>query len=345
MRYVTYIVAGTAIALTACAVGPDYHAPALDLPPQWHASQITPAETSEAMLPAEPWWMSFDDDKLDDLIKRALANNHDRKVAEARILEARASRQSTASVLYPQLQGAGQISRGNLGYQTFDKDINLYQPEFDASYEIDLFGGNRRRVEAQDATIAAREADFRDVTLTLIAEVARGYMDWRQLQQQLQLSRDTVSAQQQLFDITQAQSRAGTASSLEVSQAETLYKSTVARLPDIERQLEASGYALSVLLGETPGHLNDELQAVKPLPVPLSLSALNAPADVLRRRPDVQRAERELAAATAMQGAAISEMYPKITLSALFGIQDTNLNPSTTVWSLLTAARPKQHLS
>jgi len=229
---------------------------------------------------------------------------------------------------------AGQISRGNQGYLTFNKDADLFQPEFDASYEVDLFGGNRRRVEAQDAAIAASEADFRDATLTLSAEVARGYVDWRQLQQQLQLSRDTVSAQQQLFDITQSQFRVGIASSFEVAQAETLYKTTAARLPDIERQLEAAGYALSVLLGETPGKLNDELQETKPMPVPTSLSALDAPADVITRRPDVQRAERELAAATAMQGAAISEMYPKITLSALLGIQDTNFYPTTTIWSL-----------
>lgn len=324
--------------LSGCAAaGKDYSKPAFDFPGLWHASdaKTLPGQVPNKIRhPAEKsgaWWHSFNDDTLSALVYKALANNQNRKIAEARILETRASRQSTASTLYPQAGINGTASRGNVATQS---PASLYQAGFDASYEVDLFGGNKRGVEAADAGIQASEAAYRNISLALTAEVAREYVGFRQLQNLLDLTRKTVASQQKLYDITRAKKAGGIVSDFDVTQSQTLLKTTNARIPEIERQLEASGTRLSILLGEAPGAVNVSLKEMKPVPVAKSLVALDAPAEVIARRPDIQAAERNLAAATALTGAAISEMYPKITLSALFGIQNTSLSGGAGIWSL-----------
>ncbi len=326
--------------VTGCVSGENYSMPVLDLPGLWHASETKAlpaqvAETSEK--PAEksqPWWSSFHDDDLSALVEKALANNQNRKIAEARILEARASRQSTASALYPQVGISGTANRGNnLGLPT-EKPVSLYQAGFDASYEVDLFGGNQRRVEAAEASIQATEAAYQEVSLALTAEVAREYTGYRQLQHLLDLTRKTAESQQKLYDIARTKKAGGIVSGFDVTQSETLLKTTNARIPEIERQLAASGNRLSILLGEAPGAAGDSLKEMKPVPVAESVIALDAPAEIIARRPDIRNAERNLAAATALTGSAISEMYPKITLSALFGIQNTSLSGGGGIWSL-----------
>ena len=324
--------------LSGCAAaGKNYSKPAFDFPSLWHASdtKTLPAQVSKgSQHPAAKsgrWWDSFNDDNLSALMVKALANNQNRKIAEARILETRASRQSTASSLYPQVGINGTASRGNV---TTQNPLSLYQAGFDASYELDLFGGNRRGVEAADASIQASEAAYQNITLALTAEVAREYVGFRQLQHLLDLTRKTVASQKKLYDITRAKKAGGVVSDFDVTQSQTLLKTTNARLPEIERQLEATGYRLSILLGEAPGAVNVSLKEMKPVPVARNLVILDAPAAVIARRPDIQAAERNLAAATALTGAAISEMYPKITLSALFGIQNTSLAGGAGIWSL-----------
>lgn len=324
--------------LSGCAAaGKDYSKPAFDFPSLWHASdaKTLPDQVSKkSRHPAEkpgPWWHSFNDDGLSALVHKALANNQNRKIAEARVLETRALRQSTTSSLYPQVGINGTASRGNVATQS---SASLYQAGFDASYEIDLFGGNKRSVEAADASIRASEAAYQNVSLALTAEVAREYVGLRQLQHLLNLTRKTVASQQKLYDITRAKKAGGIVSDFDVTQSQTLLKTTNARIPEIQRQLEATGYRISILLGEAPGAVNVSLKEMKPVPVARNLVILDAPAEVIGRRPDIKTAERNLAAATALTGAAISEMYPKITLSALFGIQNTSLAGGAGIWSL-----------
>jgi NodT family efflux transporter outer membrane factor (OMF) lipoprotein len=333
MRWTALILPVCLLALVACAAGPNYKAPAVPLPQHWHAPWAAGVPVTP-LAAGEPWWKSLHDATLDRLMQRALDKNQDLKIAEGRILEARATRHSAAAEQYPQVQGNSQATRGDEGFQSFDKNLTLYDAHFDASYELDVFGGVRRRVEAESAAVQASSANLRDVTLTLTAEVARDYITWRQLQQQLELTRSTISAQHQLYDIVVAQRAAGVASDLDVSQAGTLLKTSQARLPGIEQQLAATGYALSVLLGENPGPLNDELKHGDQIALPGNVSVLASPAEVIARRPDVERAERELAEATALHGAAISDMYPKVSLSALFGVQDTSLGGGGSIWSL-----------
>lgn len=305
--------------LAACAVGPDYKPPQPNLPDAWR--ETVPDDKAIAAHVAQPWWQDFSDPILVSLIERALANNENLAIAAERVNEARGLRESAFGGLFPQIGGDLDASRGAPGAATTNSILSTYQGAFDATWEVDLFGGQRRRVEAQDAESDAIEADYRDASLTLAAEVARDYIMLRQFQAQMETTNQTADLQKHLSDIAQDRYKGGLVSTLDVAQAKTLYETTEARLPDFERQITASSYRLSLLMGENPGTLADLVAIPAPIPVAIQLPVLDSPADIIRRRPDIAEAERKLAAATAAHGVAISALYPKISLSALFGTQ------------------------
>lgn len=328
-------------ALSACTVGPDYAAPALDLPEWWHNSE------AQKTPDGKNWWTNFHDEKLNELIDQALKSNHTVKIAEARIAEARASREQTASGLYPQISANANSTRGNqttaqsaafippglASSSDNPKPVTVSQATFDASWELDLFGGTRRQIEAANATTEVYEARLQDAQLTLIGDVAREYFTWRQLQAQEDIARKTSKAQKGLFAIAERKYKAGTGSRFEAAQADALYSTTDARLPELTRQKEATGYRLSLLIGEPAGALNERLKEPKTLPQPTAIPTLASPADTIRNRLDVRAAERQLAASTALQGAALAEAFPKISLSTLFGVLDTSLSDPVRIWS------------
>lgn len=325
------------LSLAGCAVGPDYESPKLDLPKDWHAEKPTINEENKAKN--VNWWISLNDPKLNDLMKRALYENQSLKIATARILEARGMRKNSEAGLSPEINGTTIANKGNQGVSSLGGNLTLYQANFDASWELDFFGGTQRKIEAQIAYLEARHFDYKQAWLTLTAEVGQEYINYRQLQHQLKLTLNTVETQHKLLEITKDRLRGGLVSALDHAQADTLYKTTLARLPTLERQLAASGYRLSILLGEAPGQLNDELSECQPLPTPQLLSILDAPANIIATHPGVKSAERELAAATALHGVAISEIYPKISLSALLGIQNSKIPSSNfafnrNIWGL-----------
>jgi len=309
------------LALNGCAVGPDYELPHLDLPLLWHETPPAKPKVTIVDHNKEIWWQDFDDPTLTKLIERALAKNENLALAAARIVEVRGLRESAFGTLFPQIGVDAGVNRGDPGVLTTNSILTSTQGAFDASWEIDLFGGNRRKIEAEDAATGAAEAAYRDASLSLAAEVAREYIMLRQFQAQLDVTRQTADIQRHLYEITDDHYKGGLVSTLDVAQAETLYKTTSAHIPDYERQITASAYRLSVLLGENPGGLADLTAKPGPIPSAERLPVLDAPADIMRRRPDVAEAERSLAAATALQGVAISALYPKISLSALFGTQ------------------------
>jgi NodT family efflux transporter outer membrane factor (OMF) lipoprotein len=317
------------LCLPGCEVGPDYVKPDMDLPENW--TQYTVPATAASI---KEWWKSLNDPVLDKLVEKALANNQDRQVAEARIREARAGRLTAAAKLYPQIGSDVQAAHGQPGALTFNETFDIYQPQLDATFEIDLFGGNRRAVEAQDAVIEARQAAYQDFSLSLIAEVASEYTTYRELQLRKSLTDETVETQKALYDLNEIRMKAGLASQLDTSQAETLYRTTEAQAPLIDRQLAETGFRLTLLLGENPGAEDAELKETKPVPAFTALPALSAPESIIEQRPDVKVAERTLAANTALQGVAISELYPKITLSGLFGLQNTNLFPEVETYEV-----------
>lgn len=335
-----FALVAVSIVVSGCTSGEAYRGPAVELPILWHVSdahtlppQVT-EDNNAAVADVQPWWNGFQDETLSELIRRALTNNQNRRIAAARVLEARAIRQTTASALYPQVGATGTASRGNSFGVPTESPASLYRLGFDASYEVDFFGGNQRRAEASDASVEATEAEYRHISLTLVADVASEYVTFRRLQHLLDLTHKTVESQRRLHEITRAREAEGAVSNFDVTQSLTLLRTTSARIPEIQRQLDATAYRLATLLGEVPGVIHDELSDMRPVPVAQASVALESPVEVVRARPDIQSAERKLAAATALTDAAISEMYPKITLSSLFGIQSTSLTGGGSIWSL-----------
>jgi NodT family efflux transporter outer membrane factor (OMF) lipoprotein len=332
--------------LAGCAVGPDYTPPKTEPPARW-------AEAKTADAPRlDDWWKTFNDPILDHLVKEAVLSNLDVKLAESRIREARATYVGTIAAGLPNLNarsnlirrrnnsniattGGGAVSP-SVGNQVFD----IFQSGFDASWELDLFGGVRRAVEAADANLESEEEGRRDALVTLLGEVARNYIELRANQQLLAVTRDNLRSQEETWELTRLRRQAGLASELEVAQSEALAAETRAQLPLYETAAKQAIHALGVLLGQPPGKLIPRLEADGPLPQSADPGLAGLPADVLRRRPDIRRAERKLAQASAEIGVATSELYPKISLTAFLGLQNTNLAAITPVgksWSLASS--------
>jgi NodT family efflux transporter outer membrane factor (OMF) lipoprotein len=219
-------------------------------------------------------------------------------------------------------------------------DYNLYEADFDASWEIDVFGGTRRAAEAARAEVAAAEFKCRDVLVSLLAEVARNYIEARGFQQRLAIAGQNTAAQKQALDITRDRYRQGLTSDLDVQQSSALLSATEAQIPALEILLKASVHRLGVLLGQPPGALLAELSSAAPVPALPPEVPVDLPADLLRRRPDVQRAERELAAATARIGVAVADLFPKFSLTGVAGLQSVSASDWLTGASHLWTAGP-----
>ena len=380
------------LALTGCAVGPSYHEPKVSLPPAYVA---TPGTAS----PAEPvslaqWWRVFDDEELNALLTRALANNRDLKQAVSRVREARAERSVAAAGLLPEgdlsagynrslgsrnvilplgaiagssgggsaggSTGGGSAASGSTSVHAEDVTpsagapgasagsggsqqlggpqspfgdgglpgvtTNLYQAGFDASWEIDVFGGTRRAIEAADAELAAAAEGRRGVMVSLLAEVATGYTELRADQERLDLARRNLAAQRSTLGIVRAKFSRGLATDSDVTRQAGDVETTQASLPTLEAAERGQEHALAFLLGDDPEALTDELTtphrwAALPPALPLGV-----PSDLLRRRPDIRQCERELAAATAEVGVATAGLYPSFSLTGSFGVDSSDLH-------------------
>jgi NodT family efflux transporter outer membrane factor (OMF) lipoprotein len=303
--------------LAACAVGPDYRRPALDAPAAW--SEAAPAAQVDPSLTLAAWWERFDDPLLTSLVERAVRANLDVRVASARVREAEALQGVAGADRWPALGSAASASAGTgransevLGV------LSLF-------YEIDVFGRVRRSVEAARADEEAAILDRRAVLLAVAAEVATSYIRLRGLEHGLATVRRNLGTQRETLDLTEAQRRVGLASDLDVERARALSANTAAALPPIEASIAAAKHRIAVLLGEPPAALLGELAAGAPIPSVPAEILVGVPADLLRRRPDVGRAERELAAATARIGEAKAELYPRFTLVGSVGLRSEDV--------------------
>lgn len=312
--------------LVACApVGPDYRPPKADVPDSWNSGQV---QSAPALSDNKRWWGLFDDPVLTSLVDRALAANHDLRIAASRITAARARLRLATAEGNPTLD-AGAAYTGarrseNAGGSGSSQD--LFDAGFDAAWEIDLFGGQRRAVESAEATLAATEEDRRDVLITLEAEVARSYFELVGDRRLLATARDTLAAQQKTMGIVDGRLQLGLASGLESSQAKTQTSLIAARIPNLEQQIAISVNQLALLLDLPPAGMAARLgHSVPKVSLPPALPA-GLPSDLLRRRPDIRRAERQLAAATAEVGVATADLFPRFSLSALAGLQSTSLS-------------------
>ncbi len=380
-----------AMLFPGCMTGPDYQKPDHKLPEKWNA-QLEGGEKAEAAQLAE-WWKGFGDSTLDSLVTRATEANFDLRIAETRILEARAGLQMTEGGLWPQVNASGSYRRsqsqkaaspkgsasaafsvsgtgigvtatgvtpegdvvsvspdltggGNSrvnfspgsGKHVPGRQSDLFQAGFDASWELDLFGGTRRAVEAAKADIEAALENYRDVQVTLIAEVARNYFNLRRVQSSLDITNNNIRIQKETLDLVRSRFQAGLTSELDVKTAEAQLASTTAAVPALETAISQYIHRLGGLLGREPGALQDELSPIAELPKAPPEVPVGLPSDLARRRPDIRRAERELAAATARIGVATADLFPKFSLTGSIAGRGSHLGSivqgSNNLWSI-----------
>jgi NodT family efflux transporter outer membrane factor (OMF) lipoprotein len=329
-----------ALLLSGCAVGPDYARPRLDLPDRW-----ANAAKSEKPAPAlSRWWEKLGDRLLNRLIDEAVAGNLDAAKAKAKIRSARATLAKTGGVLWPTMTGSvsaqpmrstgmatGQVQSGAFEY-------NQFQPGLDASWELDIFGGNHRAVEAAERSAEAAEDDLYATLLSLIGDVASNYIIARGYQARIELAGRTVASQQQTAMLTKAKFAAGAASAIDVAKAEAIAISTEANIPAYRTSYAQAVHRIGILSGREPEALIEEMRKGGSIPIPIRRLPAGIPANVLTRRPDVRAAERLLAQSTALIGKAEAARYPSVSLAGSISSTATNvgdLGKSSTIgWAV-----------
>jgi NodT family efflux transporter outer membrane factor (OMF) lipoprotein len=273
------------------------------------------------------WWTGFHDAVLNQLIEIAVARNLELQEAAARIAEARAQRCVVRADLFPQFSQNNSFTHrkqaiaggffagfGGIPGASIRSNLDQWAMGLDGSWEVDVFGRVRRLVEASDADIAAAEESYRDVLVILLADVAANYVDARTFQRRLEIAQENLGIQQRTLDLTQKRFEAELTGELDVAQARVNVESTASEIPTLEAGLQLAMNRLSVLLGWSPGQVDPLLRDVAPIPRPPAEVAIGIPAGLLRRRPDIRRAERDLAGQNARIGAAVGELYPRFSI-------------------------------
>jgi outer membrane protein, multidrug efflux system len=310
------------VVFAGCAtVGPNYQPPTMEMPTAWQVTD-DPALLPQAEL-VQKWWSLFNDPFLDLLIQTATKNNRDLLAAIARMEEARANLGSIRGERLPQVYANGSA----IWQETSDNSLSpgidetIYAVGANAGWEIDLFGRIRRSVEAAAADYQASAEDRTDVLISLYANVALTYLDIRTFQARLTAAKANIDSQRSVLALTQSRFRNGLATDLDVAQAERVLASTEAEVPPLNIGLSRSVNALSVLLGQAPGSLPAELVMLQEIPLPPEKVTVGVPANLLRQRPDVRRAERQLAAQTARIGVLKADLYPSFSLTGALGFE------------------------
>ena len=305
------------------SVGPDYVRPDTTVYKDWNTQIKSDSNSKETnMQSLAAWWSTLGDSKLSNLIERATEGNLDLKKARARIREARASRGVAKAGFFPTLDATGSANRSKGSEDSGSGTTgDLYAVGFDAAWELDIFGGVRRSVEAAQANLEASEEDQRDVLVSLTAEVAINYVDVRIYQTRLAVAKSNLKTQEETHQLTVWRNQAGLSDELAVQQARLNIESTRSKIPTLRTGLEEAMNRIAVLLGEQPGKVHGELTNQEPIPVAPENVAVGVPADVMRRRPDVRKAERDLSSQTAKVGVATADLYPKFKISGTIGLE------------------------
>jgi len=304
-------------------VGPEYCRPAAPVAEDWIDS--TDVRVRSESPDNSHWWTVFNDPTLDTLVLNAYGQNLDLRTAGFRVMEARAERAITAGNLLPQSQWASADyqrikTAQRVGRPAAGRYFSAWATDFNLAWELDFWGRFRRAVEATDADLNASIENYDDVLVTLLGDVGVTYVEIRTLQKRLEFARANAEAQRGALRIAEARFNEGRTTKIDVFQAQNNLAQTESAIPALELALRQASNRLCILCGIPPRDLQQEL-GLGPIPVPPTDVALGMPADLLRRRPDVRRAERELAAQSAKIGVATAELYPHITITGTIGLE------------------------
>ncbi|WP_223115480.1 efflux transporter outer membrane subunit [Luteimonas suaedae] len=314
-----------AVALAACAVGPNHVRPELPLADGFVQAQVS--DPSALPAPDATFWQDFADPQLDALVDDALVANHDLRIALASYDRANALLRGAGFDRFPTVTAFAEAadSRASAdelpGVPRADRDGERYRAGIEASWELDLFGRVRRGVEAARAGAAASAADLAALQVAIVGEVVRGYVELRGAQERLRVAQANADNQRETLRLVEVRFESGRGTGFDTARARAQLESTLARVPALQAEVAAGMHRLAVLTGRTPDALVAELQPVRPLPtLPPRLDA-GSPGDLLRRRPDIAAAEQRLHAATARIGVATADLFPRFTLGGLLGSQ------------------------
>lgn len=338
-----------AACMAGCAVGPNYHAPKPDAPEQFVSAPSAPAaEAKQPNIDLSRWWESLHDTELESLIDRAIRANPDIEIALTRLQEVREQEAVLIGDALPEVAADAAAGRGTgtdmtragalpalrAGDNKGSLDAIRQVAGFAASWEIDLFGGYRRAIEAGKYDIAAAAAARNAVLISVVADVARNYVDMRGLQAQLAILQENIATAEQSRDFEQARYDRGLTNELDLQLAIREYQTLLSELPPLQSEIQVTQYDIAVLLGQYPETLTAELAPAAPLPALPAGIAPGLPLDLLQRRPDVRAAERRLASATARIGIATAELFPHVAVTGALGTQSADIGAhGSHIWS------------
>ena len=338
------------VVLFGCTVGPDYEKPEFEqeVPDAWKSAVAE--EINEAASPLETWWTTLNDPKLVELIHEARLENLSLLTAAARVQEARARLGIATGRYYPDVVADGSYSRvqpsensAQIPLPGVTDAFDLYNLGVGFNWEIDVFGRLRRGAESARAGLEASVEDYRDVMVILMADVAANYIEVRTVQDRIRYGRANVEAQAGSLQLTQDRFDAGLSPLTDVTQAEYNLANSQAAIPSLEARLTAATNRLAVLLGKPPGAVDDLLIGESAIPDPEEGVTLGIPADLLRRRPDIRAAERQLASQTALIGVAKADLYPTFSLAGVLALESLDssdlFDSGSTTWSLVPGLR------
>ncbi|HWK46768.1 MAG TPA: efflux transporter outer membrane subunit [Stellaceae bacterium] len=324
-------------ALAGCTVGPDYHPPATTAPDQWAGAKSGAIDTT-ATAELDHWWAGFNDPVLNDLVERAIAANYDLKLATERVVQARAERDVSAAGFYPSVSLQPNATRNRsstaLKFPPYGGVYNTYQAGFDASWEIDIFGGTRRSVEAADAAIGASIEDRRAMLVSLLGDLGTDYAALRAAQARLAIAQRNITAEQDALSLTQQKFSQGLGNELDVAQARAQLETLRAVVPQLQTTAAVQAHAIAVLIGRVPSEVEAELSKPGALPPSPPVLPATTPSSVVRNRPDIREAERNLAGANAKIGVAVAQLFPTFSLSPTIGVGAGSLNKLLTSGAL-----------
>ena len=326
--------------LCACTVGPDYAAPDTTVRESWEGDHI---QTAHGAQTATAWWQAFDDPLLTQLMEETAAHNLDVRIALANIERARALRQSALAPFFPRIDASADATREGFSEATSRNRVNAEQERdnfnasLDALWELDFFGRIRRLSQAADARLEASEEDRRDILMAALAETAQSYFTVRGLQKRVKVLRHNVELLREVEEVAKSQFEAGIVTEFDYTTAVGERQQVEATVPLLEADLAAATYRLAVLAGKDPNHYSALLEKSAPLPMPQDIVPVGLRSELLRRRPDIRRAERELAASSADIGVAVADLFPRVSLTGSIG------SSALTFSDLFTSAGVNHH--